>query len=354
MKITLKTMQNQQYSLDVEKTDTVLEVKKKIEAQEKHEVASQKLIFTGKVLEDDKILDEYNIKENDFLVLLVRKITSKPSQTATQTSTPPTTTNPSSAPTTTTTTTTSSTSTPTSTTTTTPTSQATPTQTLPTTATQAPSTTPTTTTTPEVTNTTTPTSAPSTTTPSSTTPSSETQRSALTAAAETLVVPGSAEYEAIISRLLELGYERQRIVAAMRASFNNPDRAVEYLMSEIPQTQDLPPQPARVPSSPPVTAPSPPTSNAPASAPAISGVFDALRNNPQFMTIRGMIQNNPQLLQPILQSLGTANPELLQQISQNQEEFIRLLNEPVPRPPGGASVIPPGAGAEGSGAPGPH
>lgn len=78
-----------------------------------------------------------------------------------------------------------------------------------------------------------------------------------------------------------------------------------------------------------------------------------LVRQPQFTQLRQVLQNNPTLLQPILQQIGQSNPRLLQIISQNQEAFLQLLNNPEqamqqqglggnPAPGGGMGGLPPG------------
>jgi len=67
--------------------------------------------------------------------------------------------------------------------------------------------------------------------------------------------------------------------------------------------------------------------------------------------IRQLVQQNPALLQPVLQQLSAASPQILQLINQNQAEFIRLLNEPVAPNAPGAGMLPgmPGAGGAAAG-----
>ncbi|NXJ58583.1 RD23A protein, partial [Spizaetus tyrannus] len=138
-----------------------------------------------------------------------------------------------------------------------------------------------------------------------------------------LAVTGS-EYETMLTEIMSMGYERERVVAALRASYNNPHRAVEYLLTGIPgspEPERPPVQESRPPEQPaPEGQPRPPTGENP---------LEFLREQPQFQNMRQVIQQNPALLPALLQQLGQENPQLLQQISQHQEQFIQMLNEPL-------------------------
>ena len=154
-----------------------------------------------------------------------------------------------------------------------------------------------------------------------------------------------------------MGFPRPDVQRAMRAAFNNPERAVEYLMSGIPAGAEAAapapaaaagagaaatpaagaaaPAPPAGPNAQPLDLFAPPGANtgatgaAGAAGTAGAGPLDFLRSNPQFNALRSIVQANPQVLEPMLAELGRAQPDLLALINANQGEFLRLVNEPV-------------------------
>lgn len=147
--------------------------------------------------------------------------------------------------------------------------------------------------------------------------------------AESNVVVGE-DYDRIVLQIMEMGYDKVSVMRALRASFNNPDRAVEYLISGIP---DMPNEE------------SPATESAPQPPPSSEAVSDTnplefLRSQPQFQQMRQVVQSNPTLLNLLIQQIGRNNPQLLQLITQNQEAFLRMLNEPSGNSPAQARPTP--------------
>ncbi|TPX36203.1 hypothetical protein SmJEL517_g01494 [Synchytrium microbalum] len=322
IQITFKTVTNQVFSLELEPTDTIAAVKAKIEAEHKHPVALQKVIFAGKVLADEKTMADLGVKDKDLMVLMVSKPKAATSSSSAAAPAP-----------------------------------------APVAAVPAPTTT-----------TTTPAAAdltPTTTTAPSTTPVAAAPAAADTAFAG--LATGGALQSAITS-LMEMGYTREEVMRAMRAAFNNPDRAAEYLLTGIPDNIAAEMAAAAPPAGTPTTgAPAPAAGARPAAAatggtpaPAAAAppggyvnLFDQaaqqqqggggggggglpaaggggglgagagglghLRNSPQFAQMRQLIQQNPQLLQPILQQVGANNPQLMQLIQQNPDAFLQML-----------------------------
>ncbi|XP_053227980.1 UV excision repair protein RAD23 homolog B isoform X3 [Podarcis raffonei] len=341
MQITLKTLQQQTFKIDIDPEETVKALKEKIESEKGKDafpVAGQKLIYAGKILNDDTALKEYKIDEKNFVVVMVTKpkaaAASAPSPTTTQQSNDTTTTVSSS-------TIAAAAPKPTPVPASAPAPVSAPAPAAPTPAAVAcepvPVNAPV-----EEKPADKPVETPAATSPTSTdSTTGDTLRSNLFEDATSALVTGQS-YENMVTEIMSMGYEREQVIAALRASFNNPDRAVEYLLMGIPgdrESQGMadPPQAAST-----VASPSSATAAAAAAAAAAATTttttttsstgghpLEFLRNQPQFQQMRQIIQQNPSLLPALLQQIGRENPQLLQQISQHQEHFIQMLNEPV-------------------------
>jgi len=299
MKITIKTLQQKVFQVDAEGHDKVADVKKRIEETHGHPVANQKLIYSGKVLPDDKTVEACEIREKDFLVLMV----SKPKATPASSSTVPTQ----------------------------PVQPAQPIQ--PTQPVQPTTTEP----------------APDPVQPTTEQP---TQPS-------TTGDPGSGfltgdALTAVINNIMEMGgFTREEVQRAMRTSFNNPDRAVEYLMNGVPahlQAELAPQPPASQPaqSQPQQSPVNPAPAQQPVQQTAPANLFQLAQQqqqqrqqNPggfggggggiphftedQVANMRQLIAQNPAMTQALLQQMAGTNPALLNQLGANPEAIIRQI-----------------------------
>eukprot|EP00746_Dinoflagellata_sp_MGD_P129753 gnl/MRDRNA2_/MRDRNA2_63855_c0_seq1.p1 gnl/MRDRNA2_/MRDRNA2_63855_c0~~gnl/MRDRNA2_/MRDRNA2_63855_c0_seq1.p1 ORF type:complete len:386 (+),score=108.98 gnl/MRDRNA2_/MRDRNA2_63855_c0_seq1:51-1160(+) len=140
---------------------------------------------------------------------------------------------------------------------------------------------------------------------------------------------------AAVQEMIKMGYDRGQVERCLRAAFRDPERAMQYLMSCLPETTT--PAPAATPA--PVAqggetpvlpfgaganAIRPQASSGGSGANAIS----SLRGNPEFEQIAsqlGQVGNNAEM-QQMLTAMAQANPQMFQALQQNPQALMELLN----------------------------
>ncbi|GLC44031.1 hypothetical protein PLESTB_000221600 [Pleodorina starrii] len=319
MKLTFRTIAGKSFNVEAEESLTIGALKDKVqETQPDCHREAMKLVYKGKVLDDGTTVGDNQITEQGFIVVFVQPKKAeapKPAAAPAPVATEPAQAAPSAVP-----------------------AAQTP-------AAQAPAPAPT------------PAAAPAP-APAAAEAAAHPADAYTTAASGLLA--GSA-LETAVSNICEMGFPRDEVLRAMRAAFNNPDRAVEYLMTGIPANAGPPPPAAQPQAAPrPAAAGAPPAAQAPAAAPGAAPAADAgptaqpfnmfggpapgaavgggeanlnpalaaLRDNPAFGMLRAAVAQDPRSLVPLLQQLGRSHPELVQVINQNQQEFLRMLTEP--------------------------
>uniref|UniRef100_A0A060SWZ8 UV excision repair protein RAD23 n=1 Tax=Blastobotrys adeninivorans TaxID=409370 RepID=A0A060SWZ8_BLAAD len=327
MLLTLKDFKQQKWTIEIEPSETVLALKEKNAQEKGWEASLQKLIFSGKVLQDDRTLESYNIKEKDFIICMVSK-PKKPAQSS-ESSKAASTPEPS-----------------------------TPARAPPTASTNAPG--------PAASGATGAAEVATPTAPQSSQPASFNDPSAFAV---------GSQRESAINNIVEMGYPRDQVEVAMRAAFNNPDRAVEYLLTGIPEDVRPPQQQgqgaedaegqhgdegedieiehegedaehgagdneegagedvnlfdaAAAAAQGRGGGAQGGAGGAGAGAGAGGADLSFLQHHPQFQQMRELIRQQPQMLEVIIQQLAAANPQLAQLIASNPEGFINLLRGP--------------------------
>ena len=172
MIVKLKTLKGDSFDLEIAPDWTLKKVKEVACASEQGTKASWeldglKLIFQGKVLDNDKDVSSYGIAENDFMVVMAAKPKAKPAGPAEAAAAPA--------------------------------------------------------------------SAPAAPTPAAAdVPAQAAPAAPAPAPAPAPATQFSPEATASIDNLVEMGYDRSDVEAAMIAAFMNPDRAVQYLEEGLP------------------------------------------------------------------------------------------------------------------------
>lgn len=302
--ITFKDFKKDKVPLDLDISSTVLAAKTQLAQEKSCEESQIKLIYSGKVLQDAKTLTESGLKDGDQVIFMI----SKKKSTTTKVTEPP---KPESA------------------------ESSVPAVDVPTNTTNTEETT------------------------QSGEATTSTEQPQATSVSDPGFVVGTQRNETV-ERIIEMGYEREEVDRALRAAFNNPDRAVEYLLMGIPenlqsqQQQQGQQQPEGIEEEETIgeeseqggdvageddlfaqaaqrTSGDAGASGIGAEAAGGSGAAPGSigLTMEDLLALRQVVSGNPEALAPLLENLSTRYPQLREQIMANPEVFVSMLLEAV-------------------------
>lgn len=294
MQIILKDFKKEKIPIEIELSETVLSGKEKLASIKNCDADQIKFVYSGKILQNDKIFEEFKIKEGDQIIFMIAKAkkAAEPVPAAESTEKKEEQSN---------------------------------------------------------TESNTETSAP---TPAATTPATSATNEPITEFTPSTFAQGNVR-ETAIQNIMAMGFERSEVERALRAAFNNPDRAVEYLLSGIP----LPAEPVEQPVQ--EAAPAATTGAETTEATADATTTEATTETPAPITttsstasgnlfeqaalaasngaspqegdmmsqVRDILQSQPEMAEVVLQQLAASNPQMSQLIQSNPEAFLRYITE---------------------------
>lgn len=295
MQIVFKDFKKEKIPIDIELTDSVLSGKEKLASIKNCDADQIKFVYSGKVLQNDKTFESFKVKEGDQIIFMISKAKKTPE----------------------------------------PVKEEKPKA--------------------EV-------AQPSATTVTTETTTTLTESNP--AATETVTEFTASTFaqgnvrETAIQNIMAMGFERPQVERALRAAYNNPDRAVEYLLSGMPITEEAAAtqsvaaapvsesEPAaestteEVATSNAETATS--TTNATSQTPvASSNLFEqaqlasqnggtatgAAPNADMMNQVREILETQPEMAEVVLQQLAASNPQIAELVQSNPEAFLRYITE---------------------------
>ncbi|KMZ05461.1 UV excision repair protein RAD23 homolog A [Drosophila simulans] len=121
------------------------------------------------------------------------------------------------------------------------------------------------------------------------------------------VAPSLAPNDQWVNDLMSMGYGEEEVRSALRASFNHPERAIEYLINGIPQEVASEQGLAAVPN---VQA---------------SEQLQHLLADPSITRMREMLNQNPELMHRLMDRLAETDPATFEALGSNQD-FLNMIS----------------------------